>query len=71
MRMADHLGSYLDELVPERPKRPLLHWLGQCKRDPLLRRGMGESIQANSPPAPFRISRIERTFPDFLQYYLG
>ena len=24
-RMADHLGSYLDELVPERAKRPLLH----------------------------------------------
>jgi len=29
--MADHLGSYLDELVPERSKRPLFHGLGQCK----------------------------------------
>ena len=24
-RMADHLGSYLDELVSERPKRPMFH----------------------------------------------
>jgi len=30
-RMPDHLGSYLDELVPECPKRPRLHRLGQCQ----------------------------------------
>ena len=27
--MADHLGSYLDEFVPECPKGPVFHWLGQ------------------------------------------
>jgi len=29
--MTDHPGSYIDELVPERSKRPVFHWLEQCK----------------------------------------
>ena len=29
--MADRLGSYLDELVSERPQRPVLDGLGQCQ----------------------------------------
>ncbi len=29
--MADHLGSYLDQLLTQRSKRPFLHRLGQCQ----------------------------------------
>jgi len=44
-RMADHLGSDLDELVSERSQGSLLHALGQCQTPQKIAQVVGQCEQ--------------------------